>query len=194
MPSNNHVVVDFSRFPIEELVTSTKLAKVIPALGEIYNAYRNSEMQISDNGRLLNSKEMENFTKKTIEMKKIPPIHPSYNPVENTIESISVFPAAKMFGDDKQTYFPKKRISEEECIKARSRNNGLKPETAAQINCSKYRKKDDIKGGDKVLMRNYKKQSKFDPVFIPEPYKVLSTNWAYDNCRKLSKWNDMETI
>ena len=56
-----------------------------------------------------------------------------------------VSPAAKMFEDGKQTHFPKKRISEEECIKARSRKNGLKPETAAQINCSKYRKKDDIK-------------------------------------------------
>ena len=66
MPSNNHVVVDFSRFPIEELVISTKLAKVIPALGEIYNAYINSEIQISDNGRLLNSKAIENFTKETL--------------------------------------------------------------------------------------------------------------------------------
>ena len=39
----------------------------------------------------------------------------------------------------------------------------------------KYRK-DDIREGDKVLIRNYTKQRKFNPVFIPEPYKILSNN------------------
>lgn len=53
MPSNNHVVVvqDLgSRFPAAKLVSSTKVTKVIPALEDIYNAYGNPEIQISDNG------------------------------------------------------------------------------------------------------------------------------------------------
>ena len=86
MPSNNHVVVvqDLgSRFPAAKLVTSTKPKKVISALKEIYNTYGNPEMQISDNGSPFNSKAMETFTQnKNIEMKKIPPLHPSSSPVE----------------------------------------------------------------------------------------------------------------
>ena len=74
MPSNNHVVVvhdQGSRFHAAKLVTSTRSIKVIPALEEIFNAYGNPEMQISDNGPPFNSKAMENFTQnKNIEMKK----------------------------------------------------------------------------------------------------------------------------
>ena len=46
-----------------------------------------------------------------------------------------------MFRDVKQTHFPTKPITEEECIKPRSRDNGLKQQRRKQINCSKYRKK-----------------------------------------------------
>ena len=65
IPSNNHVVVvqDLgSRFPAAKLVTSPRSTKVIPALKEIYNAYGNLEIQISDNGPPFKSKAMENFT------------------------------------------------------------------------------------------------------------------------------------
>ena len=61
MLSNNHVVVvqDIgSRFCAAKLVTSTKLAKFIPALEEIYNAYGKLEIQISDNGPPFNPKAM----------------------------------------------------------------------------------------------------------------------------------------
>ena len=58
----------------------------------------------------------------------------------------------------------------------RNRDNGLKQQRTEQINCSKYRKEDEIREGDKVLIRNYTKQRKSDPVFIPELQKVLSTN------------------
>ena len=87
-----------------------------------------------------------------------------------------VSPAAMMFRDDKQTHFPRKPITKEEFIKARNRDNGLKQHRTEQINCSKCQKEDDIREGDKVLIRTYMKQRKFDPVFIPEPYKVLSGN------------------
>ena len=61
MLSNNHVVVvqDIgSRFCAAKLVTSTKSTKFIPALEEIYNAYGNLEIQISDNGPPFNPKAM----------------------------------------------------------------------------------------------------------------------------------------
>ena len=91
-----------------------------------------------------------------------------------------------IFRDDKQTHFPRKPITEEECIKARNRDNGLKQQRTERINCSKYQKKNDIREGDKVLIRNYTKQRKFDLIFIPETYKVLSTNehWIIiENCQ-----------
>ena len=73
-----------------------------------------------------------------------------------------------IFRDDKQTHFPRKPITEEECIKARNRDNGLKQQRTEQINCSKYQEEDDVREGDKVLIRNYTKQRKFDLIFIPE--------------------------
>ena len=94
------------------------------------------------------------------------------NYIDTPHPATGVSPAAMIFRDYKQTYFPRKPITEEECIKARSRENGLKQQRTEQINCSKYQKEDDIKGGDKVIIRNYTKQRKFDPIFIQEPYKV----------------------
>ena len=92
MPSNNHVLVvqDLgSRFPTAKLLTSPKSTKVIPALEEIYNAYGNPVIQISDNGQPFNSKVMEYFTQNiNIEMKKIQPFHPSSNPVETLMEQL----------------------------------------------------------------------------------------------------------
>lgn len=92
MPSNNHVVVvqDLgSRFPAAKLVSSTKSANVLPALEEIYNAYGNPNIQISDNGPPFNSKAMQNFTKsKNIAMQTIAPLHPSSNPVETLMRPL----------------------------------------------------------------------------------------------------------
>ena len=86
MPSNNHVVVvqDLGlRFLAAKLVSSTKSANVLPALEEIYNAYGNPNIQISDNGPPFTSKAMQNFTKsKNIAMQTIASLHPSSNPVE----------------------------------------------------------------------------------------------------------------
>ena len=65
MPSNNHKVVvqDLgSRFPAAKLVTSQRSTKVIPPLEEIYIAYGNPEIQISDNGPHFILKAMKNFT------------------------------------------------------------------------------------------------------------------------------------
>ena len=43
--------------------------------------------------------------------------------------------AAMIFRDDRPTHFPRKQITDEECIKARNRDNGLKQRTE-QTNCS----------------------------------------------------------
>jgi hypothetical protein len=86
MPSSKHVVVvqDLaSRFPAAKLVTSTKADRVIPALSEIYGAYGNPEVQISDNGPPFNSARMQKFAaSRSIELRHTPSLHPSSKPVE----------------------------------------------------------------------------------------------------------------
>ena len=86
MPSKNHVIVvqDLaSRFPTAKIVTSTAGAKVIPAMAEIYDSYGNPEVQLSDNGPPFNSASMTKFAEdRGIILEKIPPLHPSANPVE----------------------------------------------------------------------------------------------------------------
>ena len=65
VPSNNHVlaVQDLgSRFSAAKLLTSPRSTEVIPALEEIYNAYGNPVIQISDNRQPFNSKAMDYFT------------------------------------------------------------------------------------------------------------------------------------
>ena len=38
---------------------------------------------------------------------------------------------------------------------------------------SKYKKSSGIEIGDLVIIRNYKKQRKFDPIFLPETFIVV---------------------
>ena len=86
MPSRKHIVVvqDLaSRFPAAKIVSSTAADKVIPAMTEIYNSYGNPEVQLSDNGPPFNSASMNKFAEEcNIKLEKIPPLHPSANPVE----------------------------------------------------------------------------------------------------------------
>ena len=108
MPSKNHVIVvqDIgSRFPAAKLVSSTAASKVIPALTNIYNQYGNPQTQLSDNGPPFNSSAMEKFTQdRSINMQKIPPGHPSANPVETFMKSVGkTMKIANYTGCDEQS-------------------------------------------------------------------------------------------
>ena len=46
-------------------------------------------------------------------------------------------------------------------------------ENSQKINASKYRKVSDIREGDRVLVRNSSRKSKFDPIFWPHPFIVV---------------------
>lgn len=62
-----------------------------------------------------------------------------------------------LFRDDKHAHFPRKPITDEDHMKAKKRDIDLKQQRTEQINSSKYRKEDDIREGDTVLVRNYTK-------------------------------------
>ena len=210
MPSRNHIVVvqDMaSRFPAAKLVSSTAAKKVIPALSSIYDAYGNPATQLSDNGPPFNSAAMKTFAKdRGIHLEKIPPLHPSANPVEsfmrplgktmkianhnNTDEkealgmllknyrgtphpATGVPPSAMLFRDSMDNIFPRKAVSDETVEEARRRDKVKKEQYEAKINDSKYKKLSGIEIGDSVIIRNYKKQRKFDPIFLPETFIVV---------------------
>lgn len=42
------------------------------------------------------------------------------------------------------------------------------------LNFSKYSTASSLEIDDKVLLRNFKNKSKFDPIFLPEDYKVIN--------------------
>ena len=92
MPSSKHIVVvqDLkSRLPAAKIVTSTKASIAIPAIADIYDSFGNPENQLSDNGCPFNSRAMEDFaTKRNINLQKIPPLHPSANPVETFMKPL----------------------------------------------------------------------------------------------------------
>ena len=219
MPSKNHVVVvqDMSsRYPSAKLVSSTSADKVLPALREIYDYYGSPGTQLSDNGPPFNSSSMERFAaERDIKLEKIPPLHPSANPVEtfmrplgktmkiahynkssekNALQSLlhnyrdtphpstGIPPAAMLFRNSMSGSFPKKSVAENVVEAARNYDTMQKCDKERDINSSKYKKAANISVGEPVLVRNYNKTSKFQPLFLPEQYIVTG---IADHGRKL---------
>ena len=213
MPSSHHVVVvqDLaSRYPSAKLVSSTGAAKVLPALADIYDCMGNPENQLSDNGPPFNSAAMNSFAEKRgINLKKIPPLHPSSNPVEtfmrplgkamkigrtnhktenNTIQqllkdyrdtphpSTGISPSAMMFRDGQRGAFPRNTATADQVAEARRIDSEEKHSRQTANNARKYVRKTVLQIGDSVLMRNYQRTMKFDPIFKPDICKVCVVN------------------
>ena len=47
----------------------------------------------------------------------------------------------------------------------------MKLQRTHEMNESKYKKQDEINIGDRILIINYQKQHKFDPLFLPTIYR-----------------------
>ena len=191
-------------------MSSTKAEKVIPVLQDIYNTFGNPQKQISDNGAPFNSKSMDVFAaKRGISLQKIPPLHPSSNPVEtfmrplgktmkiahhsnkNEKEAINTLlnnyrntphpatgvpPSAMLFRDGENSIFPRQSATQEEIDAARKRDVEQKQEHELKLNDQKYKTRSQFKEDDHVLIRNYRKASKFDPIFMPEQYKIAQVS------------------
>jgi len=94
-----------------------------------------------------------------------------------------ISPAAMLFRDDKYTDFPRKPVTDNDIIKARIKDTELKAERTEKINSSKYKKHDQVCVGDIVLIRNYNKKRKFDPLFLTQTYSVIETSDHYVTVR-----------
>ena len=209
MPTHRHILVvqDLaSRFPAAKLVSSTSSDKVLPALGQIYDSYGNPDIQLSDNGPPFNSSAMKEFAnKRDIQLEKIPPLHPSSNPVENFMRplgktmkiahhtnsdvnaalqqllenyrdtphpSTGIPPSQMLFRDGMSGTFPYKPLDDKKIQLGIDKDKENKLQVEQKINSSKFKKKLNLTIGDNVLIRNYKKRSKFDPIFLSEPFVV----------------------
>ena len=230
MPSRNHIIVvqDMaSRFPAAKLVSSTAANKVLPALGEIYDAYGNPATQLSDNGPPFNSIAMEKFAEqRNVKLEKIPPLHPSSNPVETFMKPIGktmkithhkgqdekaalqkllenyrdtphpstgVPPAAMLFRDSMTSAYPRKSVTEDKIETARRYDEQQKSHHESDVNSSKYKQHANISLGDQVLVRNYNKTQKFQPLFCPEQY-VVTDIADYGRKLQIERLSDGQTL
>jgi len=82
-------------------------------------------------------------------------------------------PANFIFRDGIKTQFPRKSAKETEIEMARKKDKAIKEERQDSINASKFRKDTEINTGDVVIARNFAKTSKFEPIFLPEPFVVV---------------------
>ena len=90
--------------------------------------------------------------------------------------STGISPAAMMFRDNQQSIIPRLEVNDEQIWSAKKQDELMKHEREDKVNSSKYRKSSDMFAGDIVMIRNYKKHSKCDLVFIPEAFKVLDVS------------------
>ena len=85
-------------------------------------------------------------------------------------------PGAILFRDGIKDDLPRKSASQYEVDQARARDQRLKKANEDKVNASKYRKESEFQPGELVLLRNFNKTSKFDPIFNPEPYMILEVD------------------
>ena len=77
-------------------------------------------------------------------------------------------PASMLFRDGMNGVFPRSCITEIEVKDARKKDSSMKRDRQDRLNESKYCSKDRFLKGETVLLRNYRRTSKFDPFFSPE--------------------------
>ena len=56
---------------------------------------------------------------------------------------------------------------------ARGKDKGMKQDRQDQVNASKYKIQSEFQIGDAAMLRNYRKSSKFDPIFLPEHCEIV---------------------
>ena len=87
-----------------------------------------------------------------------------------------IAPADMMFRDGLSSNFPRKKLNDNDIHEARKSDLQHKLHNEKQVNSSKYRKSSEFTVGDQVLIRNYKRKSKFDTLFEKTPYFITNIN------------------
>ena len=93
---------------------------------------------------------------------------------QNPHTSTGIPPANFLFRDGVRSHFPRKGASQSEVGEARRTDEENKRSNEGKVNSSKYRKKSLISPGDVVIVRDCSRKSKFDPIFLTNPFVVIS--------------------
>ena len=86
--------------------------------------------------------------------------------------STGIAPSAMLFWDGERSVFPRQSVSDQDVNDARERDRRLKESHQSKVNAGKYKIPDTFTIGDHVLVRNYDKTRKFDPIFMPDEYII----------------------
>ena len=89
-------------------------------------------------------------------------------------------PAAMLFREGSKSAFPRRSVPAEQVEEARGKDKAMKQDRQDQVNASKYKIPSEFQIGDDVMLRNYRKSSKFDPVFLRG--EVSSANDCPGSC------------
>ena len=87
--------------------------------------------------------------------------------------STGIAPAAMLFRDGYKTKLPRIQTSDKRVQEARHFDKYSKAKRSAKYNQSRHTKQSCFRAGDNVIVKNYKKQSKFDPNFSLEKFLVI---------------------
>ena len=88
--------------------------------------------------------------------------------------STNISPGDYLFRDGYRTEFPsKKPVSQTRVKEAQKKDKKRRTEIQEKVNKSIKRKEDKLKVGDKVLLKNLKRGSKFEPKYLPRLFEVI---------------------
>ena len=108
--------------------------------------------------------------------KQIPTLQSFLQTYRDTPHSATgIEPGNMIFRDGYQSNFPRKSYSSEEVSKANLRDSLNKEARKDEYNSSRHTRAAQFRIGDQVLVRNFSKQTKFEPYFLPERYIVSDT-------------------
>ena len=84
-----------------------------------------------------------------------------------------ISPSSMLFRDGQRSAFPRVKVSNEAVQQARSRDLASKQKRQSEINSGKYKSDSKFLVGEHVLIRNYHRERKFDPLFLPDDFVVM---------------------
>ena len=82
-------------------------------------------------------------------------------------------PAGMIFRDGMRSQFPRKKLTSEAIEVAKARDLNQKETNEADVNSSVYRKQAGFYVGDKVLVRDATRKSKFQPIYLQDIFEVI---------------------
>lgn len=84
-----------------------------------------------------------------------------------------ISPSSMLYRDGERSIFPCVTVTDNAVKEARKRDLATKQQHQEKINAGKYKTDSHFIPGEHVLIRNYRKKRKFDPIFLPDDFKVV---------------------